>query len=234
MTVERIPVTERESVAAVVHEGGPEWLVFCHGLVSDKEGSYEGRCERAVEEGYSAVRFDVRGCGESDGGFGQSSLSSRLADLAAVVDHLDPDSYVVVGSSFGGAVALLAAAVDDRVTAVATRAPVTSTERLAALQGPDGTASLGDGYTLEPAFFADLATHDMQATLSSIAVPVAIVHGDEDASVPVTDSVAALESLTGEVYFERVAGEGHRFSRAGERRFRNRLFQWLDTIEPEP
>lgn len=116
-----------QQVVAVHHEAASDrWLFFCHGLLSDKSGSYESRCERAVSEGYNAVRFDCRGCGESDGPFAASTLSARLADLRAVTDYFDPPACALFGSSFGGAVVLNYAAESDNVTAAATRAPVTN------------------------------------------------------------------------------------------------------------
>lgn len=113
-------------IAAVHHEAdSDDWLVCCHGLRSDKSGSYERRCRRAREEGYNAVRFDARGCGESDGEFVESTLEARLAGLRRVVGYFESSSYSLFGLSFGGKVALHAAAEDDRVGAVATLAPVT-------------------------------------------------------------------------------------------------------------
>lgn len=229
----RIPVTAGEDLIAVVHGSGDEWIVFSHGLVSDKEGSYEGRCEEAAARGYAAVRFDHRGCGESDGRFERSSLGERVRDLEAVLDALVPDRPVLAGSSFGGAVCLAVAAKRDSVSAVATRAPVTDLSRLAALEGADGTATLGEEYSLGPAWFEDLQRHDLEETLRAVDCPVMIVHGAEDASVPFSDSVAALEALEGDVVLERLTEEGHRFSRAGEAYLRTRLFDWLAAIEPE-
>jgi pimeloyl-ACP methyl ester carboxylesterase len=112
----RIPVADGESVVAV-HHGAPSgrWFVCCHGFRSDKSGSYEGRCRRAVDEGYNAVRFDFRGYGESDGTFLGQTTGDKLDDLAAVVGHFDPDSCVLFGSSFGGRIAFHAATSHDRV-----------------------------------------------------------------------------------------------------------------------
>ncbi|NUB93993.1 alpha/beta hydrolase [Haloterrigena sp. SYSU A121-1] len=125
-TEQRIAVADGETIAAVHHEApGDDWIVFCHGFLSDKSGSYERRCRRAVEHGYDAVRFDFRGCGDSDGRFVEQTLSDKLADLRAVLDYFAPPSVVLFGSSFGGKVALHAAVDDERVAAVATRAPVT-------------------------------------------------------------------------------------------------------------
>ena len=127
-TDHRVPVADGQRVAAVHHEAtGDDWIVFCHGFLSDKTGSYEHRCRRAVEHGYDAVRFDFRGCGESDGSFVESTLSGRLADLRAVLEYFDPPSVVLFGSSFGGKVAFHAAVEDPRVESVVTRAPVTYT-----------------------------------------------------------------------------------------------------------
>lgn len=213
-----------DTLVAVHHDAGSDrLLVFCHGFVSDKEGSYEGRCERAVEAGYDAVRFDFRGCGESDRSFGEQSLSTRIADLRAVLDAFDYPTVALFGSSFGGAVALRVAP-DAPVDAVAARAPVTYTrafDRYRAgerpVVGPDAS------------FFADLEAHPFEQAATRLSVPVAIFHGREDDSVPVTDSLDAAATIPTDTTLDLFAGEGHRFSEAAETRLRERLFSWLDS-----
>ncbi|TMT86858.1 alpha/beta hydrolase [Haloterrigena sp. H1] len=224
--------TEPPTVAAVHHEAESDhWLVFCHGLRSDKSGSYEQRCRRAVDAGYNAVRFDCRGCGESDGTFIESTLEARLTDLRHVVDYFDPDSYVLFGSSFGGKVALHTAAVDDRVTAVATRAPVTTAgtfDEYRATVERDGEWTFDTGERLDHRFFDALDRHPFDDVVATLSVPVAIFHGSDDAVVDPADSFDTAKRLETDVCLERFAGEGHRFSRAGERRLRDRLFGWLE------
>jgi pimeloyl-ACP methyl ester carboxylesterase len=230
-TTHRIPVTDDESVVAVHHEApGDDWLVFCHGFVSDKSGSYEGRCERAVTEGYNAVRFDFRGCGEADGDFVDQTLSDKLADLQAVVDHFDPDSYVLFGSSFGGKVAFHTAATDERVTAVVTRAPVTLNRGLDHFRDPvsaDGVLELDTGDRIDERFFDDFDDWPFDAVVGNITVPVAIFHGANDDSVALADSFDAAARLQTDVLLQTFAAEGHRFSRPAERRLRQQLFDWL-------
>lgn len=228
----QFPVTvDGDSVIGVHHEAtGDRWLVCCHGFLSDKSGSYEGRCECAVAAGYDAVRFDFRGCGESGGEFRDQTLSDKLADLHAVVEHVDPDSYVLFGSSFGGKVALHAATTDDRVTAVATRAPVTynrAFDEYRTTVERDGVLTFDDDRTIDADFFEDLVTHDFEAAARAIGVPVAIVHGRDDDTVPIGDSFEAASVLETDVLIEAVAGEGHRFSAPAEDRLRRRLFEWL-------
>ncbi|OLZ40474.1 alpha/beta hydrolase [Natrinema saccharevitans] len=219
-------------VAAVHHEAdSDDWIVFCHGLRSDKSGSYEGRCRRAVREGYNAVRFDCRGCGESDGAFVDATLEARLADLRGVIEYFDPDSYVLFGSSFGGKVAFHAAATDDRARAVATRAPVTTTDTFDDSRDTidrDGAVQFETGERIDRRFLEALDRHPFDDVIGSLAVPVAIFHGGADDVVDPADSFAAAQRLETDVLLERFAGEGHRFSQAGERRLRDRLFGWLE------
>lgn len=232
----RIPIEtatgSTPEVAAVHHEAdSDDWMFFCHGLRSDKSGSYEGRCRRAVGEGYNAVRFDCRGCGESDGAFVDSTLEARLADLRAAIEYFDPDSYVLFGSSFGGKVAFHAAATDDRARAVATRAPVTTTDAFDDYRQPidrDGAVQFETGERIDRRFLEALDRHPFDDVSESLAVPVAIFHGGADDVVDPADSFAAAQRLETDVLLERFAGEGHRFSRPAEDRLRERLFDWLE------
>ncbi|WP_302080284.1 alpha/beta hydrolase family protein [Salinibaculum rarum] len=230
---ERFNVTvDGESVAGVYHPApGDRWLLFCHGFLSDKSGSYEGRCRRAVAEGYNAVRFDFRGCGDSDGAFVDQTLSDKIADLQAVVEHVGPDRYALFGSSFGGKVAFHTAATDDRVSVVATRAPVTynrAFDDYRATVDRDGVVRFDDGRAIDSTFFADFETYDFETVTDRLDVPVAIFHGRADDSVPIDDSFDAASALSGDVLLEAFADEGHLFSEEAEQRLRELLFGWLD------
>ena len=222
-----------EQVVGVHHEAtGDRWLVFCHGFLSDKSGSYERRCERAVNEGYDAVRFDFRGCGESDGAFVEQTLSDKLADLRAVVESVGPESYALFGSSFGGKVALHTAARDDRVVAVGARAPVTYNRAFDSYRRTverDGELAFEDGRAIDKRFFDDLDTYDFEAAARAIDVPVAIFHGRADDAVALADSFEAASALSTDVLLEAFAAEGHLFSETAQRRLRDRFFEWITT-----
>lgn len=240
---QEIPVTEGESVVAVHHPapGSDRWFVCCHGFVSDRTGSYEGRCERAVAEGYHAVRFDSRGCGESDGRFPAATLSARIADLRAVLDRFDPaaESAVLFGSSFGGKTALHAAAgdgpggdgtPDERVRAVATRAPVTygrAFDPLADAVRARGEVEYAPGYSVDERLVDDLDGYDFVDVADALDVPVAVFHGRDDGSVPLADSLDAVRALDVDTAVHAVADEGYRFSNDAEAWMRDALFGWL-------
>lgn len=231
-THHRVRVTDDESVAAVHHAAdGERWLLFCHGFGSDKEGSYERRCERARAAGYDAVRFDFRGVGESDGEFPASTLSTRLADLRAVADYFDPETYAVFGSSFGGLVALHAAAWDERVETVVCRSPVTDLsvyDERARRVRETGPIDHPSGHTVDERLFDDLDTYDTAAAVERIAVPVAVVHGADDEVVPPAGSFETAACLDGDALVRQVAGEGHVFSDEGEELLWRITLDWLD------
>lgn len=231
MPVERTVEVDGESVSAVHHPAeGDRWMVFCHGFLSDKTGSYERRAARAVEEGYDAVRFDFRGCGDSDGAFADSTLGSRLADLRAVLEAFDPDPCVLFGSSFGARVAVHAAVDDDRVDAVVGRAPVTygrAFDDYRALVEEEGEIRVDDGRAIDRRFFEALDERPFAEVEAGLDVPVAMFHGRDDESVPLADTLRAAGELRGDVLVRAFPGEGHRFSEAAEARTLDATFDWL-------
>jgi pimeloyl-ACP methyl ester carboxylesterase len=217
-----------DEVVAVHHgSDGDSWMFFSHGFLSDKSG-YEERCRRAVEEGYEAVRFDHRGCGESSLSFAEQNLSTRIADLCAVVEYFGPSSYVLFGSSFGGKVVFHAAADPLHGTeAIVARAPVTYAEPLDRYRSDVET---GDGGGVGADFFEDLDGYDFSAVEEDLGVPVAVFHGRDDEVVPLRHSIDAVAGFGTDSVLEAYADEGHRFSRAAEDRLRDRAFGWLSAV----
>jgi len=102
----------------------PAFLVL-HGFGSNKSsGSAQRPAEMLVKLGYVALRFDMRGCGDSEGEHGRVICLEQVEDtrnaLTALARHpaVDPDRIAVVGTSFGGAVAVYAGGADPRLAAV--------------------------------------------------------------------------------------------------------------------
>ena len=92
-------------------------IVFLCGFGSDKEGSKALFLEeQAKKTGQAFVRFDYSGHGQSDGDFKDGTISAWAADTLAVIDELTEGPQILVGSSMGGWLMLLAAlARKDRI-----------------------------------------------------------------------------------------------------------------------
>ena len=105
-------------------ERRPAFLVL-HGFGGNCESQNVLQPTRVLSEyGYVTLRFDHRGCGKSEGEFGRVICLEQVEDLGNALTWLaqhpsvDPDRIAVIGSSFGGAVAVYAGGVNPRIAAV--------------------------------------------------------------------------------------------------------------------
>lgn len=100
-----------------------------HGLPGSPD-QIGGIATRLAEAGFAVLTFDFRGFRSSEGLF---RLANQVKDTKLAITHLLESRYTkgewvgVYGSSYGGAVAILAAARDPRISAVGIRAPVYDT-----------------------------------------------------------------------------------------------------------
>jgi pimeloyl-ACP methyl ester carboxylesterase len=100
-------------------------MLVLHGFGSNKNStSCIQPAQLLAEWGYVALRFDFRGCGESDGEKSRVICLEQVEDTKAAVSFLatrpeiDPRRIGVAGSSFGAAVAVYSGGVDERIAAV--------------------------------------------------------------------------------------------------------------------
>jgi len=100
-------------------------MLVLHGFGSNKASTSCIQPARLLAEwGYVALRFDFRGCGESDGEKSRVVCLEQVEDTKAAASFLatrpevDPRRIGVAGSSFGAAVAVYAGGVDERIAAV--------------------------------------------------------------------------------------------------------------------
>ena len=105
-------------------ERRPAFIVL-HGFGSNMgAGNVLGPCAMLDELGYVTLRFDMPGCGESEGERGRliclEQVAATRAALGMLAGHrgVDPARIALAGSSFGAAVAVYTGGVDKRVAAV--------------------------------------------------------------------------------------------------------------------
>jgi uncharacterized protein len=106
------------------HERRPAFIVL-HGFGSTRNaGNVLKPCAMLGKLGYVTLRFDMPGCGESEGEKGrlicleQVQATSDALTMLAQHPNVAPDRIALIGSSFGAAVVVYTGGVDPRVAAV--------------------------------------------------------------------------------------------------------------------
>jgi uncharacterized protein len=122
-------------------------LVLCHGFGGSCRGAGHPELAKALEQaGYVVLRFDFRGCGQSEGRRGDVIVDEEIADLRHALDFLaaqpgvDAARIGVIGASLGGSVAIEVAASDARVKVCVANGSIGNGERRYRAQYRDDAA----------------------------------------------------------------------------------------------
>ena len=198
-------------------------VILCHGMEASKEGVKSVRLATALAAAeVNALRFDFSYVGESEGDFLDLTVSGEVDDLAGAWRFARSrlsGPLGVIGSSLGGTVALLFAAEEPDVAALATIAAVAHPGRRAralpdherARWRRDGSYDL-HGIRVGAAFLDDVERLDVLARIGAVRCPLLLTHGTADAVVPCADADAIAERVAGPCSVRRYAGADHRFS----------------------
>lgn len=191
-------------------------VICSHGLFSSKDSpKFIAIAERLAREGIAAIRYDHRGCGESQGRLEDTTVSTRLEDLESVNqfarDHPRVDGHFgYMGSSMGGYISLFAAARNPDVRAVVVWATPFSI-RWKREDAVDAGQPL-----LSELFFEDLQKYALAQVLGSIKRCL-VVHGQEDELVPVRHANRIHELLEEPKAIEIFPEADHRFTGVSDR-----------------
>ena len=207
---------------------GIVWLGGFHSdMLGEKASVLHARCRDA---GRAFVRFDYQGHGESSGAFAEGTIGRWRSDALAVIDRLTTGPLVLVGSSMGGWMALLAAlARPDRVKGLVLLAPAPDfTDKLmwASFDESQQRQIMEQGFWTRPSDY-DPAGYPITRDLIlegrewnvldgeiAIDVPVRILQGGLDPDVPWTHSLDLADKLRSQdVVWSLVKDGDHRLSR---------------------
>jgi pimeloyl-ACP methyl ester carboxylesterase len=211
-------------------EGRSPTVVFLPGFRSDMTGDKATALAAfCVERGQAMIRFDYSGHGSSGGRFEDGTIGRWTEDALAVIDRRSEGPLVLVGSSMGGWIALLAAcARPDRVAAligVAAAPDFTETLMWEAMTFEERATIMRDGvlhvpsqygepYPITRALIEDGRTHLLLNDPIAIDCPVRLLHGQRDADVPWETALRVAEqAISQDVEVILVKDGHHRLSR---------------------
>jgi pimeloyl-ACP methyl ester carboxylesterase len=207
--------------------GAGPTLVFLPGYMSDMAG---GKATAvfgwAKANGRACLLLDYSGCGDSSGDFADGTLSRWEAEVLALVDSHCPGKAILIGSSMGGWLMLLAGlALGERLAGLIGIAPApdfttwgrsdADMARLAAGEtiyednpyGPEPTP-------MHAGFWQDGETRKLLDAAIAIDCPVRLLHGQDDPDVPWQISLRLADALRSvDVQVTLIKDGDHRLSR---------------------
>lgn len=215
----------------VRREGAGPGVMFLGGYASDMGGTKAMHLDAwARKAGRAFLRFDYFGHGASSGAFEDATITRWRADALAALDQLTEGPQILVGSSMGGWMALLAAlARPDRVKALVLIAPAPDfTEKLmwAGLPFHVKQAIETEGRWEQPSPYGgktvitrmlieDGRRWSILDDKIAVDAPVRILQGWRDPDVPWDHAVRLLEALQGDDVELHLSKSGdHRLSTA--------------------
>ncbi|WP_066800931.1 alpha/beta fold hydrolase [Sphingomonas soli] len=187
---------ERPNLAYRHTDGAGPAILFLCGYGSDMEGTKALHLEAwAKANGRAFRRFDYAGCGASEGNFEEETLATWRDDALRMIDDLK-GPVVLVGSSMGGWVMLLAAKErPDRVAGMVGIAAApdftdwgfTMEQKMKLLQ--NGRLERPSDYSDQPtvttrAFWASGEANRMMVRPIEFTGPVRLLQGQRDKEVP--------------------------------------------------
>ena len=213
------------------------YLIFHHGLMSNMNGDkalfVENYCK---QRGYNFIRYDNYGHGASSGKFIDQTISSWLEGLLFVIEQLTAGPVILVGSSLGAWISVLAATIaPKRIVGIITiSAAFDFTEELIwngieleqkEKLEKEGVCEVGGAnpncsrkYPISLKLIEDARQHLLlNRNNIDITCPVHLIHGMQDIDVPYTISIRGAGKIkSNNVVIKLIKDGTHSLSRPSD------------------
>lgn len=222
------------ALLTVPAKGTDRLVVLCHGFLSNKNSRTNRRLTALFDgQGIGTLCFDFFGQGESEGPFELITPTLAVKQALAALDLTVANGahrLGLIGSSFGGLIAILAASEwrspQASLACLGLKCPAPDFPEMLRLElGPGGlerwkrTGEIPnvtggtDPLRLRFAFYEDCLTHDAYKAAEAIQAPTLIVQGDRDEYVPLRQSRRLFDAISAEKRLEILPGADHGFTK---------------------
>jgi pimeloyl-ACP methyl ester carboxylesterase len=212
--------------AATHADGRRPTTVFLPGFRSDMTGSKAQAMQACCRaRGDACLLLDYSGHGASDGAFTDGTIGDWTSDALLLIDQLTQGPLLLVGSSMGGWIALLAALARPARMAgligIAAAPDFTEALMWESMMPPERAALIRHGVLMIPSQYGEptpvtlrLIQHQVMRGPIAIECPVRLLHGQQDPDVPWETSLRLAERLNSANVLVTLIKDGdHRLSR---------------------
>jgi pimeloyl-ACP methyl ester carboxylesterase len=239
-----------QTCCGVVHAPGTSFgrspgVLLIHGLSGSKAGPHRmfiALADALADAGFTSLRFDLRGRGDSDGQSIDATPRNDLDDARAALallreqPNLDGDNLILLGHSWGGVVAsLLGDTPGVKKIVLLSAAPVDHEAwKVPPMKDYDGRRAADvSGNLIGQAFYDEAKDLEPASMLKKGRRPILLVHGTRDGAI----AQSAYERFASDLRFADVPvkeipidGADHDFANhEWERQAIEAVVQWLRT-----
>jgi len=213
---------EREKVVGSLHKTrSNKCVIITHGLARNRsERLYVEFAKELERNNINAFRFDFRGFGESEGKSEKFSHFTECKDIKDTISYLNRkfqmEKFGVVGHSHTGIVALMATALDERINAVVCWNGAFRPQK--AWSSKEIKLITTKGYLYYKGVKIGIPLYESAKRIrpeeyaKKVRVPVLLLHGVKDESVPLEESEFIYSKLAGKKKLIKVKGGDHFFT----------------------
>ncbi|MCI0503272.1 alpha/beta hydrolase [Candidatus Micrarchaeota archaeon] len=198
--------------------------------------------ESLSEAGFSVLRFDFGGNGESGGKLEDATYSKMLDEVRSAVTLLRSrgiDKVGVAGHSMGAMLSLLAASEDERISAVGFISGSSQAARVrevfpqdairkAEKEGSAEAFVYGRHITIKREFLLDVEKFNVGHAAATLGRPILIVHGTEDEVIPPFHARQIFAWASGKKTLDMMEGVDHLFRKDADlAKLRDTVCAWF-------
>jgi pimeloyl-ACP methyl ester carboxylesterase len=211
-------------------------VILGHGLTGNKDRPLLiAVAEGLAAKGWPCLRISFSGNGDSEGEFGESTITKEIGDLCAVLATVPQEKRIAyIGHSMGAAVGVLTAPRRMDIQALVSLAGMTHSADF--VEREFGDVVPGKGYMwdnedcpLSEAYVEDLKSiGDTLGAASQINQPWLLIHGTVDDVIPLKDSRDAFEAANCRKELLEIPDAGHVFDEESYARIVEAVDAFLD------
>lgn len=203
-------------------------IIFIHGFTSNKNTTNFVKLVKILSQHkIPSFRFDLFGHGESGGKIEEITVSEAVDDVLSAIKSakkLGFNNIGLVGSSFGGLASIVASSLFKEVKFLVLKSPVVNLLEKEILTKSEKEindwkqkgfryyyTSEGRKLKINFSFFEDAGRYDGYQIAKKINIPILIVHGDKDQTVPVSQSIK-FSKITPNSQLVLIKNADHRYT----------------------
>ena len=178
------------------------WALFAHGFSIGKDlKPIRTISKTLVDVGFGMMRFDFTGLGESGGDFSDTNFSSNVEDILAAAQYLRAHRQapsILIGHSFGGTAAFMAASDISECKAIATIGSPCDTHHIIHQfagqieeieeEGEAQVLLAGRPFVIKEQFLKDIADQDIGKAITNLDRALMVFHSPGDRVVGIQNA----------------------------------------------